>query len=101
MSVLPTSAQLRLSALRAFMGEIGPDYRLVKIKAEQDKIILSVVLDSGAPGSVYEAISVAATEIIADFPSFCISENVVASEKEIESEDIITEGWVFRRKEKR
>jgi hypothetical protein len=98
MNVVP--AELRLSAQRALLGAIFPELRLVKVKLIDSTIFLSAIADRTPSEAAIEALSMAAAEIIADFPH-CdrISEQVTVSDAELPKEDILREGWVYQRAE--
>ena len=93
------SPELRLSAQRALLGALYPEVRLVKIKRTGSTIIMTSILETVREESV-EALSAAATEIIADFPD-CerISEQVFVSDAELPKEDVLAEGWLYQRAE--
>lgn len=93
-------SDLCLSAQRAFLGRIHRGIRLIKIKAMGPQIILTVVVAGHPNEQLQEDISEAATEIIADFPDAArIIEHIERSDQEIATEDILQEGWVYRRAE--
>jgi len=91
---------LRISAQSAFLGLIHPEMRLIKIKCIERVIHLTVVFSSQPTEKAIEDVSVAATEIIADFPDAKkISENIIVSDGPLPVEDLLEEGWVYRRAE--
>ncbi|HEX4301813.1 MAG TPA: hypothetical protein VHZ78_03415 [Rhizomicrobium sp.] len=97
-SSLQTS--LRLSALRAFLGRIHPGMRLIKIKAVDHEIVVSIIMDEEPSEAVREDVSDAATEIIADFSApFVVREHFEVSTRPLSREDIFSEGWIFARAE--
>jgi hypothetical protein len=97
---MSTSADLRLSAQRAFLGRIHPEMRLIKIVREEDWIKLTVVIDSDPTERIREDVSEAGTEIVADFPSpNRIDEKIEVSKAPLPHEDIVASGWVYRRAE--
>jgi hypothetical protein len=98
MTVVPP--ELRLSAQQALLGAISPEIRLVKVKLVGSTIVMTTVAEAQLSERAAEALSIAATEIIADF-SDCdrISEQLVISNAELPKEDILAEGWVFQRAE--
>ncbi|MCG8593602.1 MAG: hypothetical protein MI785_04420 [Kiloniellales bacterium] len=91
-----SSASLRLSAQRAFLGRIDPSVRLIKIKSIGDEIHLSVVLRGSPSDETSESISDASAEIGSDFPDSTVLENIEVSAEEIPVENIIENGWVYR-----
>jgi hypothetical protein len=92
--------ELRLSAQRAFLGRIHPEMRLVKIKALGTVIVLSIVVGSEPNERLREDVSDAMTEIIADFPQATeIEERFEINSGSISGEDVLSEGWLFRRAE--
>jgi hypothetical protein len=98
MKVVPTD--LRLSAQRALLGAIFPELRLVKVKRVDSTILFTAIADRPLSDGAVEALSIAATEIIADFPD-CdrICEEVIVSNADLPQEDLLTEGWVYQRAE--
>lgn len=93
-------SDLRLSAQRAMIGRIYPSMRLVKVKALGSTIKLTVVVSEEPSEQLREPISEAAAEIVADFPEVKkIVEAVEVLQDVIPAEDILQEGWVFRRAE--
>ncbi|HET6630655.1 MAG TPA: hypothetical protein VFG91_12840 [Woeseiaceae bacterium] len=94
------SSKLRLSAQRAFLGRIRPEMRLVKIKLIGDNIHLSVVLSREPTDRIRDDVSSAAAEIIADFPAAKkIEESLQVNTGPVLAEDVLAEGWIFRRAE--
>jgi hypothetical protein len=92
--------ELRLAAQRALLGRIHPEMRLVKIKALGTVIVLSIVVGSEPDERVREYMSDATAEIIADFPQATkIEEHFEINSGSIPAEDILSEGWLFRRAE--
>jgi hypothetical protein len=92
--------ELRLSALRAMLGRIYPEMRLVKVKAVDQNIALSVTLDREPSDAIREEVSIAAAEIIADFPEATrIEESLHVHGGPIPDENVLTEGWIYRRAE--
>lgn len=97
---MAVQTELRLSALRAFLGRIHPEMRVVKVKSDGDWIIVSVILDRAPTEKIREDVSEAATEIVADFSSPTkIKERFEVSTDPLVSEDIFTEGWIYQRAE--
>jgi len=92
--------ELMLSAQRALLGAIYPEIRLVKVKLDGSTIAMTTIADTGVSEAASEALSIAASEIIADFPA-CdrITEQLVISDTELPKEDILAEGWVYQRAE--
>ncbi len=71
----------------------------MKIKLNGHKIVFTAISDPESLQDIADLISEAAAEIIADFPESIIEEVYIASESPIKSENLIDEGWVYRRKE--
>jgi len=95
-----SNKSLRLSCVRAFLGRIYSNTRLIKCNLSRDRIVITMILDSEPCETQLESISDASAEIIADFPNCSsISESVVVNSDEISKEDIIEQGWIFRRYE--
>ena len=93
-------SELRLSAQRAFLGRIHAEMRLVKIKSAGREIILTVVLGTAPSAQVREDVSLAAAEIIADFPNADrIEEHLTVTDAPLMREDIRAEGWIYQRSE--
>ena len=93
-------SDLRLSAQRAMIGRIYPSMRLVKVKVLGSTINLTVVVAEEPGEQLREQISEAAAEIIADFPEAeKIVETIEVLQDVIPVEDILQEGWIFRRAE--
>src|SRR3569833_4086377 len=98
MNVVP--AELLLSAQRALLGAIFPELRLIKVKRAGSTIFFTAVADRPLSEAAMEALSIAATVIIADFPdSSRISEQLFVTEAELPKEDVLQEGWVYQRAE--
>lgn len=91
------SAELRLSAQRALLGAIHPEVRLIKVKRSGSSITVTSVLDTLGNEECVEALSIAAAEIITDFPDCELHERVLVTFEPLPSEDVLTEGWVYQR----
>ena len=92
-------AELRLSALRALLGAIHPDVRLVKVRRDDDRITFTAICDLPFSDTTLDALTTAAAEIEADFPNCLLDERITGSADPLPSEDILVEGWVFQRAE--
>lgn len=92
---------LLLSAQRALLGAIDADVRVISIRRDGATITMTTVsarpLDEGAA----EALSIAATEIVADFPDCVIQEQFVVSKVVPFQRDNAGEYRVFQRLEAR
>jgi hypothetical protein len=97
MNVVPSD--LRLSAQRALLGAIHPEVRLVKVKFDGSKILLTTIADRPLSEECAEAMSVAAAEIVSDFPECDLDEQVIISRGELPKEGSLSEGWVYQRAE--
>ena len=75
MNVVPSS--LRLSAQRALLGAIYPEVRLIKVKLVGQTIVVTTVAAAPLSEIASDALSIAATEIVADFPTFHLEEHIV------------------------
>ncbi|WP_143093629.1 hypothetical protein [Caulobacter sp. UNC279MFTsu5.1] len=73
--MIAVEPNLRLSAQVALLGAIHPDVRLVKMRRNGAVITLSAVMAKPLNQAGSEALSIAATEIIADFPDCRIEEH--------------------------
>lgn len=99
-----TSAELRLSAGRAFIGLIRPVYRRIGVKLVRGEVHLSVILeddDEETIVDIVEDISTAATEIIADFPDRHIRKDLIISKEPLPTAHIIEDGLIYQRWEQR
>lgn len=92
------SSSLRLSAIRAFFGRIHESMRLIKIRSDDDEILLTVICGSPPTKALREDVSIAETEILADFPDSSISTRLTCSNDAIPSEDVVLEGWIYLEK---
>ncbi|MEP7210418.1 MAG: hypothetical protein ABI740_06245 [Alphaproteobacteria bacterium] len=90
---------LRLSAIRALLGAISPKIRLVKVSSTASLITLTAVADSELGEDEREALSIAAAEIVADFPAHTIDERVTVDKGPLPTEDVLQAGWIYRRYE--
>lgn len=81
------------------MGEIGEGIRLIKIFRDGRKIVLEIIFEENASDESVECAQSAGAEIIADFPETKFEERFKFSNDEISKENIITSGWIYRRKE--
>lgn len=63
----PLGVDLRLSAQRALWGAIPPSLRAVSLELRGDVIHFRAVFQPGASDDDRELLSVAATEVLADF----------------------------------
>jgi hypothetical protein len=92
--------ELRLSAQRALLGAIHPSIRLIKIKRDGSCIRLTVVAVAQLDDEAAEALSVAAAEIVADFPASQIEVRLLVTTEALPNENILSEGWVYQRLER-
>ena len=90
-------ASLRLSAQRALLGAIDPYIRLIKVRRDGSTIVLTALAAEPLSEAAVDALSVAATEIVADFPGCRIEERLLVNAGPLPIEDILTEGWVYQR----
>jgi hypothetical protein len=81
------SSELRLSAVRAFLGSVYPEMRLIKIIKVGHDIRLTVIVDRSPTERIESAISIAATEIVADFANAHIHEVVEVNILPLPEED--------------
>jgi hypothetical protein len=95
----PVDPDLRLSAQRALLGAIFPDVRLVKIRRDADRIVFTAICDLPFSDDALDALTTAAAEIAADYPACDLDERISGSEAPLPKEDVLAEGWVFRRAE--
>ena len=70
---------LLLSAQRALLGAVDADVRMIGVKRDGQTITLTTVSAHPLGDIAAEALSIAATEIIADFPDCQIDECFVVS----------------------
>jgi hypothetical protein len=90
---------LRLSAQRALLGAISPAVRLIKVTLNGLEIVFTVIASHNLTEAEREALSVAATEIVADFTDRSIREELLVSTEPLPSEDVLASGWVYQRAE--
>ncbi len=90
---------LRLSALRALLGAISPKIRLVKVASALAEIELTAIAECELSEDEREALSIAAAEIIADFPASTIAERVIVDKGPLPAEDVMRAGWIYQRYE--
>ena len=90
---------LRLSALRALLGAISPKIRLVKVSMVLAQIEFTAIAACELSEEECEALSIAASEIIADFPDSTIAERVIVDQGPLPAEDVLRAGWIYQRYE--
>jgi hypothetical protein len=90
---------LRLSAQRALLRAISPDVRVVKVALDGPEIAFTVIVGRELAEAELDALSVAATEIVADFPDHRIRERIIVSADPLPTEDVLVAGWVYQRAE--
>jgi hypothetical protein len=95
----PVDPSLRLSAQRALLGVISPEIRLIKVRRDGDLILFTTIVTRPLKGEAEEALSVAATEVIADFPDCRFEERRIVSSEPLPVENVVEEGWVYQRAE--
>ena len=91
------NVELRLSTQRALLGQVWPQVRLVKVSWRAGEIEFFSIVDPDAPEEAIDALSEAATEIIADFPEAKIHETIVRSAAALPVENVMEHGWVYAR----
>jgi hypothetical protein len=64
----PKDISLTLSAVRALLGNVTPPLHSASVEWKENTIIWKCVFDSTATEDDYELMSIAAAEIISDFP---------------------------------
>jgi hypothetical protein len=97
--VVTESAELRLSAVRAFLGRVHGSFRLIKVGIHGAQIVVTVVLDQAPMPRTSSDIAEAATEVAADFPQYSVREVVIVSTSALPHEDVIHTGWIYARAE--
>jgi len=90
---------LRLSALRALLGAIHPDVRLIKVRRDGEKITFTAICDLPFSDTTLDALTTAAAEIQSDFPDCDVNEKILGSADPLPRENILEEGWIFQRAE--
>jgi hypothetical protein len=90
---------LRLSAQRALLGAIHPQVRLIKVNRDDATIRVTVLAAQPLNDKALDALSVAAAEIVADFPDCRIEEHLLVTKDPLPVEDVLTEGWIYQRAE--
>jgi hypothetical protein len=91
---------LRLSAIRAFLGRITPEMRVVKCKFDSlGAVQTTIICDRDPTDCMREMASEAETEIIAD--TFVTQTNLAfkVTTGSLPVEDCIAEGWIYQRYE--
>jgi hypothetical protein len=96
---LVVDAGLRLSALRALLGAVGPNVRMVKVSRVGEAITFTAIVATNVSDEEREALSEAATGIVADYACATIHEELVLSDAPLPREDVLEAGWVFERLE--
>jgi hypothetical protein len=96
---LAVDAALRLSAQRALLGAIGPDVRVIKVALDGPEIAFTVIASRDLAEAELDALSVAATEIVSDFPGHRVREMIIVSTDPLPPDDLLAPGWVYRRAE--
>lgn len=91
---------LRLSAQRALRGVISPEVRLIKVRRDGAQIVFTTITDRPLTSELREALEVASTEIVADFPNCRIEDRFLVSTAPLPREDVLAEGWVYERAER-
>ena len=90
---------LRLSVQRALLGAVSHKVRLIKVRRDGDAITMTTIVAEPLDNEAGEALSFAATEIIADFPDCQIREHLIVSVDELPRENLFEHGWVYQRRE--
>ena len=93
------NVKLRLSAQRALLGAITPQVRLVKVVKDGAQINFTVIAAATLDEAAATALSIAATEIIADFNDCTINENMIVDSGPLPKENAIDCGWAYMRSE--
>lgn len=74
--------RIRLSAQRALLGQVTPSLRAVSVDVGERKVYFRCIFDGNPTEYVRELLSVAATEIIADFQEpYMIEEEYLSIEE--------------------
>ncbi len=69
MGHLTDTVMLRLSAQRALLGAIAPNVLAVFVSLETERLSMAAFVDGKLDDDEREAIEIAASEIVADFPA--------------------------------
>ncbi|MGZ3274233.1 MAG: hypothetical protein ACXU8Z_10755 [Caulobacteraceae bacterium] len=72
---------------------------MVKVNRDGSTIRLTVITSEPLSDDAKEALSIAAAEIVADFPGCRIEERVTVTTGPLPAEDVLAEGWVYQRAE--
>lgn len=64
-----SATYIRMSAQGALLGQIPPSLRAVSADVDESRVYLRFIFDGAPTEDDWELLSVAATEIIADFPA--------------------------------
>lgn len=88
---------LRISVQRALLGAIHPEVRMIKVRQDGDRIVLTAICDRPFSDDALDGITTAAAEIAADFPECEVDESIIGSNDPLPEDDVLAEGWVFQR----
>ena len=88
---------LLLSAVRALLGNVSPALRAASVEWNNNTILWKCSFDESATPYDYELVSVAAAEIIADFPDAELEEIYECTAKAAAMHPL--KNWIYRRHE--
>jgi hypothetical protein len=71
----------------------------VKVTHDGHGIAFTAICTTGLTDEERESLSLAATEIIADFPDQIIREDIVVDDGPLPAENVLSAGWVYCRAE--
>lgn len=72
---------------------------MVKVRRHEDRITFTAICDQPFSDDVLHALTMAASEIAADFPDCDVDESIIGSTDPLPQEDVLAEGWSFQRAE--
>jgi hypothetical protein len=75
----PVAADLRLSAQRALLGAIYPEVRMANVRRDGSRIIFTAICEKPFSDDALDALTIAVSEIVADFPDCELDESIVGS----------------------
>ena len=70
---------------------------MIKVNREGPTIRLTTFANEPLSEAAKDALSIAATEIVADFPDCRIEEHIVVTKDPLPVENVLMEGWVYQR----
>lgn len=72
---------------------------MVKVRRDGSRIIFTAICEKPFSDDALDALTIAVSEIVADFPDCESDESIVGSNDPLPREDVLTEGWLYQRAE--